>query len=709
MDFLQIARRLLRRRRLARRNAYARSQDELRSLTRSFCDAANTHSRVARASRLFAFLWSEAGDADFSARPLRWIGLMESDAGLREEFQRSWLTMLGELDSVPLFADAGLPAHHGLYSEIVRRLFSRMLPSARATTDAGLLFTGIFSTSLAVERFRSQPTQVFDRLVKVLWPAEGFQKTVRVQQDLRQAMRLLATRIAGRGVTTAIRQRGTTQDVHDSPFYRLIFVTETFVNKAEMKRGMASHLTQAVLWQEAVRRCRQELDFVHTQMEEAGVSSALVYDLQSIEAGLERMELLAAVFAGDDRIFHAVDTRSAARRLLDTLARGRLEDTQVSLLFKQNLNLLARKTVERTGHSGEHYIASNRHEYWHMWRAAAGGGLLTVFTAAIKLKLVGAHLPLFVEGFLVGTNYAVTFVLLQIFGLALATKQPSMTAAALAGIVRENRGVSRWSKISAYAAQISRTQLAAAFGNVLAVCAGGVLFEYLWTRLFHAHYLSPESAKYTYHGLNPFESGTAIFAAVTGVILWIGGLVGGWCENFVVFHRIPEAIIQHPLGHRVGVRNMHRAADWLERNVAAWSNSIVLGYLLGMIPMIARFFGVPLDVRHVTLNTGMLALAAAQFGLNAFRQSWLYYALAGVAVTFVLNLSVSFAIASIVALRAYNVPGREQVQILDFILRQFFRSPMEFIFPRGEDAAAVAAAEPTATDLAVAQSKAEGD
>jgi site-specific recombinase len=128
-----------------------------------------------------------------------------------------------------------------------------------------------------------------------------------------------------------------------------------------------------------------------------------------------------------------------------------------------------------------------------------------------------------------------------------------------------------------------------------------------------------------------------------------------------------------------------------------------------MIPMIARFFGVPLDVRHVTLNTGMLALAAAQFGLNAFRQSWLYYALAGVAVTFVLNLSVSFAIASIVALRAYNVPGREQVQILDFILRQFFRSPMEFIFPRGEDAAAAAAAEPTATDLAVAQSKAEGD
>ena len=70
--------------------------------------------------------------------------------------------------------------------------------------------------------------------------------------------------------------------------------------------------------------------------------------------------------------------------------------------------------VERTGHSGEHYIAHNRAEYWHMWMAALGGGLLTVITAAIKLRVMDAHLPPFVEGFAAGTNYAVSFVLLQI-------------------------------------------------------------------------------------------------------------------------------------------------------------------------------------------------------------------------------------------------------------------------------------------------------
>ena len=80
------------------------------------------------------------------------------------------------------------------------------------------------------------------------------------------------------------------------------------------------------------------------------------------------------------------------RLLLNTLVRGLLEDTRISSLIRQNFNLLARKTVERTGHGGEHYIAHSRKEYWQMWGAAIGGGFLTVFTAAIKLHLVGRAL-----------------------------------------------------------------------------------------------------------------------------------------------------------------------------------------------------------------------------------------------------------------------------------------------------------------------------
>ena len=82
------------------------------------------------------------------------------------------------------------------------------------------------------------------------------------------------------------------------------------------------------------------------------------------------------------------------------------------------------------------------------------------------------------EGFLTGTNYAISFVLLQVFGLVLATKQPSATAATFAGIVRTNPGNASWSKIADFTARITRTQLAAAIGNVAAVCIGCVALEH---------------------------------------------------------------------------------------------------------------------------------------------------------------------------------------------------------------------------------------
>ena len=123
-------------------------------------------------------------------------------------------------------------------------------------------------------------------------------------------------------------------------------------------------------------------------MEDAGVSTALVFDLSAMDESLDRMEMIAEAL-----VEHLRKPSVAARMLLDTLVSGVLEDTRVSSLVQQNFNLLARKTVERTGHGGERCIAHNRREYWGMWRAAIGGGFLTVFTAAAKPYIIGQGSP----------------------------------------------------------------------------------------------------------------------------------------------------------------------------------------------------------------------------------------------------------------------------------------------------------------------------
>lgn len=419
------------------------------------------------------------------------------------------------------------------------------------------------------------------------------------------------------------------------------------------------------------------MDAVHRHMESAGVSVELVFDLKKIEACFTRMEALVAVLCPATT---AEGTR-ATRSLLELLMVGWQSDRSLRSLLRENLDLVARKTVERTGRSGEHYIAHDRAEYWQMWRAAVGGGLLTVLTAAVKMRIVEAHLPPFFEGFASGTNYAVSFVLLQVLGLVLATKQPAATAATFAGIVRDNRGIQRSSKLADFVSRITSTQLAAAVGNVLAVSLGAAVFERLWVAIFGRSYLEVGSARYVYETLHPFQSNTALYAVITGVILWMAALAGGWCENFATFYRLSDAVAQHPLGSRIGSRWMEKLANILEGNLGGWSTSIVLGYLLGFTPVLGHFFGVPLDVRHVTLSSGTLALAAARFGVQSLGRAWFYHAVEGLGVVFVLNLGVSFTIAGVVALRAYDVSLREQVAILRFLCLEAIKSPLKFVWP----------------------------
>ena len=650
----------------------SRPPEELIDLTVAFSGGGPLGPQTRRITKMFSLLWDRSSDRKFAAGLESWVSFIEQHAELQSRFRASWETMLRDLNSVSFFGEAGLPSQNTLIPEMTRRFFERLLPSARDETDAARIFTPVFASHRAVKRFLGLDRALFTRLAAIFWDERGLAAFPSIRTGIHEAMRLLAARVAGRGSSPGVRRRSTTTDVEESPFYRLIFATEKFIELPAPGTPVGAKRER---WLESVYACRGELALVRLHMEDAGVSTGLVFDLSVMDAALDRMELLAALLT------RATEKLAATRQLLDTLFAGLLADTRVSALVKQNLNLVARKTVERTGHSGEHYIAQSRKEYWQMWGAAIGGGLVTVFTAAIKLHIVAHSWPPFVEGFLVGTNYAISFVILQIFGLALATKQPSMTAATLADIIRRNRGDERRTKIAEFAASISRTQLAAALGNVLAVSAGAVVFDQFWRATHGSAYLATKQAEHVYLSLRPIASGTAYFAAITGVLLWLAALIGGWCENFAIYNRIPEAIAQHPLGQRIGTERMKGVANWVDRSVAPWSNSIALGYLMGFTPEFAHFFGIPLDVRHVTLNTGMFVFSAASFGLTAFRQWWLYSAVGGIAVMFVLNLGVSFSIASIVALRAYDVGWREQTLILRTSFREILRSPLQFLLP----------------------------
>jgi site-specific recombinase len=601
------------------------------------------------------------------------LSLLEANAELRAAFHAAVRKTLSHMRSVELFAEAGMQPRGGLGSEAIRRITQRILPSARSESDLGWLIARLYPSSKAIDRVLDLPDDVFERLARALFPVDDPSAWATQQLDLRQAFQLLAVHVAGIGLSPGLRERSFPNAIEDSPYFQFQQATADLVKR----NGDTEALTA---WRQQMQRIRAELEHAHLRMEDAGVSTALVFDLLTIERAINRMVCIAVLLF----VAEPHESLMAVKLLLDDVMNSRRDEMSLGGLFRDNTSLLARKIVERTGKAGEHYIANSRSEYRGIWWASLGGGLLTVLTAAIKMRVMEAHFPPFVEFVAAGTNYAVSFIALQHLHLALATKQPSVTAAAFAGIVRTSRGQERLEKVAEFVSRITRSQLASAAANLIAVGAGCVAFAKLWSLLFGKPYLEVPSAEHVYQTLDPIASGTIIFAILTGVILWVSALAGGWIENFSTFNSIPLAIAQHPLGHRLGQERMKRLADFVDANISGWVTCIVLGYLLGFVPALGKFFGVPLDVRHVTLSTGTLALAAASFGRDWLYRGWFVQTVYGIAVTFVLNLGVSFSIAGYVALRAYGVSRQDQLRLLRYTIKSFFRSPRRFLIPPRE-------------------------
>jgi site-specific recombinase len=158
-------------------------------------------------------------------------------------------------------------------------------------------------------------------------------------------------------------------------------------------------------------------------------------------------------------------------------------------------------------------------------------------------------------------------------------------------------------------------------------------------------------------------------------------MAGGWFDNFCAYHQLPLAIAQHPAGRFLTRERLGRWGYSLGRNGAGWATNVSLGFMLGMTPAVGHFLGLPLDVRHVTLNAGILSLATASLGQRWFGEGAFVHGVAGVAVMFLLNLGVSFLLALITAVRAYELPRRDNAALLRGVYRRFGQAPLEFFIP----------------------------
>ena len=173
-----------------------------------------------------------------------------------------------------------------------------------------------------------------------------------------------------------------------------------------------------------------------------------------------------------------------------------------------------------------------------------------------------------------------------------------------------------------------------------------------------------------------------LFAAFTGVLLFASSIFAGWVENWFVLRRLDSAIQYNPrITHMLGAARAARWARFLRGNISGFAANISLGFMLGLTPAFAAFFGLGLDVRHVTLSTGQIGVASATLGMDVLHQPAFWWAVAMVPFNGALNVLVSFYLAFRLALRAHNVGSVDRARIYRALLARWRSAPLGFFLP----------------------------
>ncbi len=230
-------------------------------------------------------------------------------------------------------------------------------------------------------------------------------------------------------------------------------------------------------------------------------------------------------------------------------------------------------------------------------------------------------------------------------------------------------------------AHLVRSQVAAIVGNLALVVPCVLLISTLLWLVFGLPMIDVNVAEHVLHDLTVLGP-TALFAALTGVLLFASSIIAGWVENWFVLERLDSALRYNPnITAVLGRVRAERWSVWMRNNISGLAANVSLGLMLGLVPAFAAFFGLGLEVRHVTLSTGQLAAAAASLGLGIFQQATFWWCIAGLAVTGLLNLGVSFYMAFALALRAHNVSGVDRSHIYAALRTRLHQRPRSFFWP----------------------------
>lgn len=611
----------------------------------------------------------EAGTPRPLVRLKHLLNVLERHPEHGQAFAGVIASVWNDVDAVSLFAEVGFAPRMALWHEALARLRRRILPATADTRDLAALFELLFGDEADEDWIAAIDDELLARL-SVLFagaPDGGW------RVEMRSAVTVLVSSVHAAGLAGPLRVRMDELLLQDKPFHQLPGAWEAVERALQQRQDDV--LTPSLHYLHALLdRCRAATLTVPEHLEAHGVSVDLMFSVDQLTARLDRIEALLACLVSPE-------PQRELLRLVAGLVRVVHERRSLRMLFARHYSLLARKVAERSAETGEHYITRTRAEYRDMLRRAAGGGTVLAGTTLAKFMIGLLGFTAFWGGFWAGVNYALSFVVIHLLHWTVATKQPAMTAPAMADKLRH---IEREDGVDGFVDEVAhlvRSQVAGVIGNLCVVAPLVLAVQVLCRFAFGAPLVGLEDAHHVLHSLN-LAGPSLLFAAFTGTLLFASSLIAGWVENWFVFHHLDSAIAWNPrIVATLGSTRAQRWSRWWRANISGLTANTSLGLMLGLVPSLFSFFGLPVEVRHVTLATGQLAAAVGALGVGVMG-TWAFWScvlcILGIGV---LNVSVSFLCAFKVALRSRGIKLADRRRVYKAIRQRLRSDPLNFLAP----------------------------
>ena len=636
--------------------------------------------------RLIATLRPQGkSDKGSTARYTALLDRLDADASLREAFRHHVIHFIGSRRLLTFFTESGILPGTGFFSEWWRILGNRLLPEVPDERRMRDCLQLIFDQRDDWRWLEAVPSELSHRFWEILAPPETFREMDRraVQEQMLDAILLLAHRVSGLGVEGELMRASPNLDDHSPRFIALSAEAQEFARR--FRSGLDGDETSFDAGEQLtviVDQCQETLRHIRKRALTVGTSLQLSYILTRSEQSLHRInELVDIMTAGLRQKPHDEAIRDWTDFAHEVfLAENRRHSLRHYL--GQLSALLAVRVTENAARSGEHYICETPAEYRGMWRSAAGAGVLIAAMALLKIKAASLGAPLLVEAFLFSLIYGLGFVLIFLLGFTVATKQPAMTAQTLARLLGDLKPTRKadLEKIADVAASVSRSQLAAIGGNVMLAFPVAILISLGLSSLLGFSPVDTTKATHLLADLDPL-SWAIPHAAIAGFYLFLSGLISGYFDNRAAYARIGPRIARLGwLKWLLGKSRAERLGSYIESRLGGIVGNFLFGCMLGSTGMIGTLLGLPLDIRHIAFASANLGYAIGGFDYALAGSAILLGAL-GVALIGLTNLGVSFALALKTALGARNVPIAHWWPLVSTMARRFREQPRSFLLP----------------------------